>query len=72
MRGFFLEKEGERGVSMTKDTNSKIQIRLLIKFLLISPLKLLSYIASFYGSLLENVKVGVGDYWLECEAEKNR
>lgn len=57
---------------MTKDTNSKIQIRLLIKFLLISPLKLLSYIASFYASLLENVKVGLGDNWLECEAEKNR
>jgi len=57
---------------MTKDTNSKIQTRLLIKNLLISPLKLLSYIASFYASLLENVKVGLGDYWLECEAEKNR
>ena len=69
---FFLEKEGYRGVAMMKNTNSKIQIKLLIKFLLISPLKLLSYIASFYASLLENVKVGLGDYWLECEAEKNR
>ena len=54
------------------DTNTKIQTRRLIKNLLISPLKLLSYIASFYASLLENVKVGLGDYWLECEAEKNR
>ena len=57
---------------MTKDTNSKIQARLLIKNLLISPLKLLSYIASFYASLLEHVKVGLGNYWLECEAGKNR
>ena len=56
---------------MTKDTNTKIQIRLLIKFLLISPLKLLSYIASFYASLLETIKGGLSNYWLECEAEKN-
>ena len=57
---------------MTKDTNSKIQTRLLIKNLLISPLKLLSYIASLYSTVLEHVKVGLGDYWLECEAKKNR
>ena len=56
---------------MIKDMNIKIQTRFLIKTLLISPLKLLSYIASFYASLLENVKVGLGNYWLECEAEKN-
>jgi len=56
---------------MTKDANSKIQIKLLIKFLLISPLKLLSYIASFYVSLLETIKGGLGNYWLECEAKKN-
>ena len=56
---------------MMKNTNSKIQIKLLIKFLLISPLKLLSYIASFYAYLLETIKGGVGNYWLECEAEKN-
>ena len=57
---------------MTKDANSKIQIKLLIKFLLISPLKLLSYIASFYASLLETIKGGLGNYWLECEAEKKQ
>ena len=57
---------------MTKDTKSIAQAKLLIKNLLLSPLKLLSYMASFYASLLENVKVGLGDYWLECEAEKNR
>ena len=68
---FFLEKEGYRGVAMMKNTNSKIQIKLLIKFLLISPLKLLSYIASFYASLLETIKGGLGNYWLECEAKKN-
>jgi FkbM family methyltransferase len=56
---------------MTKDMNSKIQTRLLIKNLLISPLKLLSCIASFYASLLETIKGGLGNYWLECEAEKN-
>ena len=54
------------------DTNSKTRVRLLVKNLLLSPLKLLSYIASFYASLLENISVGLGDYWLECEAEKNR
>ena len=57
---------------MTKDTNTKIKMKLLIKFFLISPLKLLSYIASFYASLLENIKGGLGNYWLECEAEKNK
>ena len=50
----------------------KKPFRLLVKNLLLSPLKLLSYIASFYASLLENISVGLGDYWLECEAAKNR
>jgi len=59
-------------VAVTKDTNSETQVRLLVKNLLLSPLKLLSYFASFYASLLEKVKVGLGSYWLECEAEKNR
>ena len=54
------------------DTNSKTRVRLLVKNLLLSPLKLLSYIASFYDSLLENISVGLGDYWLECESKKNR
>ena len=56
---------------MMKNTNSKIQIKLLIKFLLISPLKLLSYIASFYAYLLETIKGGLGNYWFEYEAGKN-
>ena len=57
---------------MTKDTNNIAKARLLIKNVLLSPLKLLSYIASFYAFLLENVKVGLGDYWFDLELEKNR
>ena len=57
---------------MTKDRNSIAQARLLIKNVLLSPLKLLSYIASSYAFLLENVKVGLGDYWFDFELEKIR
>ncbi len=57
---------------MTKDTDSTEPSRTLIKNFLLLPLKLLSYIASFYASLLKNVNVGLGDYWLEFKAEKNR
>ena len=57
---------------MTKDTNSIAKARFLIKNVLLSPLKLLSYIASFYAFLLENIKVGLGDYWFDFELEKIR
>ena len=57
---------------MTEDTNSIAQVRFLIKNVLLSPLKLLSYVASFYAFLLENIKVGLGDYWFDFELEKIR
>ena len=76
LKGIILYKKSNSNklneAAVTKDTNSIAKARFLIKNVLLSPLKLLSYIASFYAFLLENIKVGLGDYWFDFELEKIR
>ena len=48
-----------------------IKAKPLIKKLILSPLHILNYPASLYIFLLNNIRNGLGSFWLDKQAEKN-
>ena len=47
-------------------------MKFFIKNLILSPLFILNDLASVYFFLVNNVKNGLGNYWLDQQAYKNR